>query len=675
MHKILKYLVFIISFFAFNIVYASEINIKLGDEIEGYKVHLKTPAVEKDKSIFKIYNADTNELLYCIEPGVMLEKNTYQEYYSLEDLDIDLTEDELDYINKLAYFGYQFNEERSDIKWYVITQFTIWDYLLRDKGEVYFIDENGSKIEDYDDDINTLYYYADTADIAPSFIDDFNQGWLEYKFKKGGNTITYVDENNVLEKYDVIAHQDFEYKKDGNTLTLYFDKPGSYTLNLICRSNWIKPVRIYYDSSSQNVFGRGKVDLPYSDMYIYIPEPILKLTKKSTIKTSLPLAGAKYAIYKTSGYLFTEATTDENGEFTLPYILIGDYYLVETEAPYGYELNPEKIYFRVDEDIELTVEDSPILKRIDIEKYSENSGPSYALEPNTEFELYDNKTNELVTTFKTNEFGKYSLKLPYGSYTLKQITTPIGYEKIPDTEIIIDENTEDGTNIVLKNPQIVGSISLYKIDFDTKEVITSPAKFQILNTNTNEYLELNGTNIFETIDGILTLNNIPYGDYEIIEIEAPYLYRLNTNNLTFSIKKMNSYEELTLENERMFGSLYIKKIDASTNEAIASVVFGLYNANKELIGEYITTEDGSITIDKLDPGKYYLVELQTVLDYELSPEEVEIEIKDNIKTIVTVSNRHKIKVPKTGINKLFFPFLISCLILMVGIIICNHKNE
>ena len=39
MHKILKYLVFIISFFAFNMVYASEINIKLGDEIEGYKVH------------------------------------------------------------------------------------------------------------------------------------------------------------------------------------------------------------------------------------------------------------------------------------------------------------------------------------------------------------------------------------------------------------------------------------------------------------------------------------------------------------------------------------------------------------------------------------------------------------------------------------------------------------
>ncbi len=676
MQKLSKLFIFIISFFiCLNIVEAKNINIKLGEALPGFRIHLKTPKMEKDKDMFKIYNSDTNELLYCIEPGVMLYDGSYEELSNLDALSLDITEEQMEMVNKIAYFGYQFNDERSDIKWYGITQFVIWEYLLKDTGEVYFIDNENRKITAYEDEIATLKYYVETADIAPSFMSEFERSFKYYDYT---DKIVLVDENNVLHKYRInINSSGMHANIEGNVLTLTFDRPGDFGMNLLNNSSWIKPVRLYYNSASQTVFGRGTINLPYTDLLIHIDRPNVKIIKKANMETDLSLAGAEFAIYRQSDdYLCYTVTTQENGEILLEGIDLGDYYMVETKAPYGFYPNPEKIYFTVDGNKELEIENEVILKRVDIEKYMEYNNELYNLEPNTEFELYNNKTGKLVEKFKTNELGKYELKLQYGSYTLKQITTPEGYQKIEDLEFTIDENTLDGTNLVLKNKQITGSLTLYKIAHDTQELIFEPAKFKILNKKTQEYLQVNGLTEFATVNGVLTITNIPYGDYEIIEIEAPDKYRLNPEPLEFSIKEMNEVIELNFENTKMTGSLTIKKVDALTNEALANVVFGLYNENMELIAEYITNSEGLINIPELEIGTYYLKELEPPLDYELLTEPILIEIKDNIDSIITVNNRHIIKVPKTGVNELLITIIISAFILGLGLIICNHgKNN
>ena len=70
-------------------------------------------------------------------------------------------------------------------------------------------------------------------------------------------------------------------------------------------------------------------------------------------------------------------------------------------------------------------------------------------EENILFGIYDDK-EKLIYTYNTNHDGKITFKLPYGKYTLIQLTTPSGVLKVDDKilEITDEDNTID---IVLVN--------------------------------------------------------------------------------------------------------------------------------------------------------------------------------------------------------------------------------
>ena len=155
-------------FISINICHAVENNIKIGPAIEGVKLYLDTP--EKDgyiKNMYKLENETTGELLYCIEPGVQLYNGSFKRLDTPFDV-TSITREQYDMISRYAFFGYNF-PGREDIKWYVITQYAIWNYLLDGIGEVYFVDENEEKIEPYNDEIKALQDDVDKAYLIPSF--------------------------------------------------------------------------------------------------------------------------------------------------------------------------------------------------------------------------------------------------------------------------------------------------------------------------------------------------------------------------------------------------------------------------------------------------------------------------------------------------------------------------
>ena len=51
-----------------------------------------------------------------------------------------------------------------------------------------------------------------------------------------------------------------------------------------------------------------------------------------------------------------------------------------------------------------------------------------------QFGIYNNK-NELVNLSTTDKQGNFNVKLPYGTYTVRQLTTTKGYEKAKDFTI------------------------------------------------------------------------------------------------------------------------------------------------------------------------------------------------------------------------------------------------
>ena len=73
--------------------------------------------------------------------------------------------------------------------------------------------------------------------------------------------------------------------------------------------------------------------------------------------------GAKFGLYSSDGELIQEFTIPESGEYTIDGLVYGDYYLMELEAPEGYELSEDKYEFSIAEDgavIEITVENEEI---------------------------------------------------------------------------------------------------------------------------------------------------------------------------------------------------------------------------------------------------------------------------------------------------------------------------
>ena len=83
-------------------------------------------------------------------------------------------------------------------------------------------------------------------------------------------------------------------------------------------------------------------------------------------------------------------------------------------------------------------------------------------EANIEFNIYD-KNNKIIKTIKTNELGKAEIILPYGEYTIKQLTSTEGYEFTNPMKIkVIDEKEE---TINLKDYQIEVPNTSTKISF------------------------------------------------------------------------------------------------------------------------------------------------------------------------------------------------------------------
>lgn len=664
----MKKIIFIIlSFLLFTTSVKASTYIYLGDKIPDVLLYLKTPTKEMTKGMYQIINRDTNELLYCIEPGIQLIDGYFNRSRDYTKANTDLTEEEWNYINLITIYGYGY-QDRTDLKWYVATQFMIWDYLIGNEGEIYFIDAAGNKINPYEEEINTITNDIKTHELLPSFINDYQDKTIHLKQNE---EYVFTDEYNILDKIKITASNTFNYKIAENKLTVSFPYPGPVSINLAKDPYTLNGAYIYYQGVSQKVISRGIIYNPNAFISFEIDYPSLYLTKETD--HDLSVSGATYGVYTSDDSLFAKLTINNENEAFLEKIYNGKYYLQEISAPYGYELNPEKIYFEVkDQDVYLKTKDELIYKEIILEKYLEDYNKELSLESNASFDVYNTTNEELILSFTTNEYGKSSFNLPYGNYIIKQTSGEEGYFFSDDIYLTINDLTEDKSIITVKNKEITGSIKIEKRDSLTKDLIANPTTFKILNLDTGEYLKINNNDTFSTTSGILELNNLPYGKYQIEEITPPKNYQLSNDSYYFEITN-NECVTIEILNELVKSTITIEKLDYDTLNPLSGVLFGLYNEKLELIREVYTNDLGISVFDNLDSGKYFLKELATTSNYELISDYIEVNVLDNTHNHFKITNRLKIEVPKTGTNEALIGLLMASFCLLIGIYICNHE--
>ena len=88
---------------------------------------------------------------------------------------------------------------------------------------------------------------------------------------------------------------------------------------------------------------------------------------KVDLSTGTPLPDTLIEIYNEQDELVFSSRTDENGKIVIEEMRYGRYYILEKEAPAGYVLNEERMYFEIREDGEIvkaTMENEKIVVEV-----------------------------------------------------------------------------------------------------------------------------------------------------------------------------------------------------------------------------------------------------------------------------------------------------------------------
>ena len=399
--------------------------------------------------------------------------------------------------------------------------------------------------------------------------------------------------------------------------------------------------------------------------------------------------GATGVIYK-AGERVATLTTDENGEASVENLYLGEYFVKEITPPVGYlaDESEHDLVCSYEGDLTATVERECVsLEQVKKQPFeiikAANNGETdadllsgagftaYLLSDLTVKEdgSYDFDSAEPVvigengaTEMFTDEKGyACSIALPYGTYLVRETTTPHNYKPVDDFIVRITEHNPTTPQVwrVLLDEEFEAKLKIIKQDDETKKpVLHKGTEFRIYDLDKQEYVEQVTTyptttvhkTFFTDEEGYLILpQNLKIGHYRIEEVTAPYGYTLNENYVEIAVDSDTAYQidpvsgdvviEAVYENHPVKGKLKIVKqgevLDGFSKdfvyevENLAGAVFEVYAAEDiytadfqkdaegnrileysagELVGTVTTDENGEAYLTDLPLGSYKIVE-------------------------------------------------------------------
>ena len=278
------------------------------------------------------------------------------------------------------------------------------------------------------------------------------------------------------------------------------------------------------------------------------------------------LSGAVYGLFKGND-LVAQYTTDSNGSFTTDYFVCGtDWTIKEITPSEGYLLNdtvykvgadPKDYTVEYNNAPDMTVMEQVIKGKISIIKHTDDGKTQIETpEKGAEFQVYLKSAGLFVNadkderdTIVCDEDGFASTKLlPYGVYTVHQTKGWDGREKITDFDVFI--NTDGKTyKFLINNKNFESYLKVVKLDKETgKRIPYEGAAFEIYDSNNHRitmqytYPQVTSIHTFYTNkEGyLITPEKLPYGDYTLKEVQAPYGYVLDDTPIPFVISQENA---------------------------------------------------------------------------------------------------------------------------------------
>lgn len=398
-----------------------------------------------------------------------------------------------------------------------------------------------------------------------------------------------------------------------------------------------------------------------------------------TSQGDVTLSGATYGLYR-DGERIATYTTDENGHFITDEFICGNYTLQELSPSQGYQLNdtiykvgaePQNYTVEVNP-ISLTVTEDVIKGIIALVKHSDDGTTGIETpESNAEFEVFlksagsfNNAKETERDRLTTDENGFAQTKsLPYGIYTVHQVTGWKNTEFVEDFDVIVDENGKT-YQYILNDAVISANIRIAKKDAETGKIIpVSGVGFKVWSVNKGKYISQNINYPEETtLDTFYTDENgtlmlpkeLAYGKYELHEVKAPTGYFLDNEPVPFTVDGSEKTIEVEKYDIPQKGKISVSKhgdifksvtaaddkytpvfeesglsgaeFEVRAAEDIYTADGTLRASSGDVVADLVTDENGYAVSGELYLGKYTVTEKKAPVGYVLNSEEKLIEL-------------------------------------------------
>ena len=426
------------------------------------------------------------------------------------------------------------------------------------------------------------------------------------------------------------------------------------------------------------------------------------------------LVGAVYGLYL-DGELVDQYVTDENGYFKTKEYVCGNYTVQEISPSEGYLLD-ETVYsvgaeaenYSIEHNsLPMTVTEDVIKGNIAMIKHSDDGSTQIETpEVGAEFEVYLKSSGSYANAVETerdyltcDENGFAQTKdMPYGIYTVHQTKGWEGTEFMADFDVKISADGQT-YRYLINNAEFKSYIKVVKVDSESGNVIPyEGAGFEIYDSNGQKISMTFAYPTPTTIDTfytnsegyLITPEVLHYGEYSLVEVQAPVGYVLDSTPVSFTVSADNAEKENALtvikvrkENTAQKGRISVQKTgdifktvatasSAYTDEngemivnpttytpmfadgdlsgavfhviAVEDIVTldGTVRANAgDVVSEITTDENGYGETEPLYLGKYEVREIKAPYGYVLNnePKDVELtyagqefEVRDTVNT-------------------------------------------
>lgn len=364
---------------------------------------------------------------------------------------------------------------------------------------------------------------------------------------------------------------------------------------------------------------------------VYMEDPILNhliytpvTLTKTDISGSEKLPGALIEVFDENGDTIYREYTDANGQIPNIPVVPGTYTFRETYAPNGYALNVAVKTFSVNASGKVTgdtvIRDE--VNKIMLKKTTDNGEPL----PGAVFGLFDENGSKIMEATSTADGDVVFSKIPFGSYTIREISAPYGYHPSQkEWKVSLDGTYVNPTRVldIVENIPAPGRIQILKIDALDKHPIAG-VRFDIYAVGSDgkpgdmvAWMTTNDNGEAESVD-------LFPGKYLVKEHENPtgYVAELWSEEITIG---MDEIVTRTVTNMPIQGKIRIFKTDSETEKGLPGAVFtvtrisGLPSHNGENDGEIVAVitsgKDGTAETPLLTWGEYEIVETRVPDDY------------------------------------------------------------